>query len=257
MVMPCFSKAIVRKPCLNFINGITTVNFGKPDYLKALEQHQLYIEALQYCGLEILILGPDENFPDSTFVEDTAILTKDLAVITNPGAPTRNGETIEIRKIISQFFSNIEEINYPGTLDGGDVMVVGNHFYIGLSQRTNKEGTEQLIDILNRNNMTGSTVELKNVLHLKSGISYLENNNLVVSGEFKDKDEFEKYYRIEIDDEESYAANCVWINDYVLIAEGFPKAKKAIQREGYKTISLNMSEFQKLDGGLSCLSLRY
>jgi dimethylargininase len=95
------------------------------------------------------------------------------------------------------------------------------------------------------------------MLHLKSGAAYIENNNLVVTGEFINKTEFEKFNQIKIDDDESYSANCVWINDFVLLADGYPKAKATIEQAGYNTIPLDMSEFRKLDGGLSCLSLRF
>ncbi|MCK4903926.1 MAG: N(G),N(G)-dimethylarginine dimethylaminohydrolase, partial [Candidatus Marinimicrobia bacterium] len=134
---------------------------------------------------------------------------------------------------------------------------VGSHYYIGLSKRTNSAGANQIIKTLNKYDMTGSTVTLSDMLHLKSGVVYLENNNLVVTGEFMNKPEFEKFNLIKIDDDESYAANCVWINDIVLIAKGYPKAKQSIEQAGYKTIELDMSEFRKLDGGLSCLSLRF
>ena len=126
-----------------------------------------------------------------------------------------------------------------------------------LSERTNKHGAEQLINILNKYGMTGSTVTLKNVLHLKSGVSYLENDILLAAGEFLTKAEFQKYNLVKIDDDESYAANSLWINDKVLVPKGFPKTKKKIEKLGYITIEVDVSEFQKLDGGLSCLSLRF
>jgi dimethylargininase len=252
-----FSKAIVRTPCKNLINGITTANLGLPIYGKALAQHKQYIEALKYCGLDVIILNADEDYPDSTFVEDTALLTPHCAVITNPGAPSRSGETADVRKVIGNYYSDIAEIREPGTLEGGDVKMVGDHYYIGLSQRTNESGAIQLIDILESFGMTGSVIHLDNVLHLKTGVSYLEKNNFVVAGEFITNPEFQKYNQLIIDDDESYAANCVWINDHVLVAKGFPKTKKTIEKAKYDIIEVNVSEFQKLDGGLSCLSLRF
>ena len=252
-----FKKAIVRKPCKNLVNGLTTANLGKPDYQLALTQHQAYIEALEECELEVTILEANENYPDSTFVEDTALLTPYCAVITNPGAQTRKGEVNEMKDVIRRFYSNVEHIIEPGTLEAGDVMMVNEHFYIGLSERTNKHGAEQLIDILKKYGMTGSTVTLKNVLHLKSGVSYLENDILLAAGEFFTKAEFQKYNLVKIYDDESYAANSLWINDKVLIPKGFPKTKTQIEKLSYKTIKVDVSEFQKLDGGLSCLSLRF
>jgi len=250
-------KAIVRKPCKNLVNGLTTANLGKPDYQLALIQHQAYIEALKECGLEATVLEADEKYPDSVFIEDTALLTPHCAIITNPAFHSRNGEIIELSQVIENVYPIVETISTPGTLEGGDVMMVGNHFYIGLSERTNLFGANQLIGILAKYGLIGSTVNVENVLHLKSGLSYLENNNLLVTSSFINKSEFQKCNLILVDDDENYAANSLWINDKVLVPKGFPKTKKKIERTGYTTIEIDVSEFRKLDGGLSCLSLRY
>ena len=252
-----FTKSIVKIPCENMIRGLTSVNLGIPNYLEALVQHQYYINALRKCGLEVTILDANEKYPDSTFVEDTALLTPHCAIITNPGASSRKGEIHEIKKILINFYEMVEEIIEPGTLEAGDVMMVGAHYFIGLSERTNAQGASQLISILNKYGMTGSAVSLKNVLHLKSGVSYLENNNLLVTGEFKYHPEFQKYNLILIDDKEKYAANSLWINNNVLVPQGFPITKSKIEVLGYQTIEVDVSEFRKLDGGLSCLSLRF
>jgi dimethylargininase len=252
-----FSKAIVRTPCKNFINGITTANLGLPNYELALVQHREYVDALRKCGLKVIVLDANEDYPDSTFVEDTALLTPRCAIITNPGASSRKGETDEIKNVLTKYYSKIENICDPGTVEAGDIMMVGDHYYIGLSQRTNEAGAKQLIDILESYDLTGSVIKLEKVLHLKTGVSYLEKNNLVIAGEFITNPEFQKYNQLIIDDDESYAANCVWINNNVLLAKGFPKAQKLIKENGYNIIEVDVSEFQKLDGGLSCLSLRF
>jgi dimethylargininase len=252
-----FSHAIVRKPGRSMIKGLTCANLGIPDYYKALAQHESYVGALKDCGLKVDELKPDENFPDSTFVEDVALLTSPCAIITNPGAPSRRGETVEMKKVVQKYYSDIEEIISPGTVEAGDIMMVGSHFYIGLSERTNLNGANQVIRILNKYGMTGSVVELKKVLHLKTTLAYLENNNLAVCGEFLSNPEFEKFNIIEIPEEESYAANCVWINDSVLIPEGYPTARQKIRDAGYSIVEVDVSEFRKLEGGLSCLSLRF
>jgi len=252
-----FKQAIVKKPCKQMVKGLTTANLGLPNYDKALLQHSKYIEALKIIGLDVICLEADELFPDSTFIEDTALLTPNCAIITNPGADERKGEVVAVMDIINKFYSNIENVNAPGTVEAGDIMMVGKHFYIGLSKRTNIQGAEQLISFLNKFGLSGSTIKLKDVLHLKTGLSYLENNNLIACGEFIKHPDFKKFNIIPIDEDEAYSANCVWINGYVLIAKGFPKTKKKIQNLNYKIIELDVSEFQKLDGGLSCLSLRF
>jgi len=252
-----FTRAIVRKPCKNMVNGITSADYGIPNYENALHQHNNYVEVLKKCGLQVHVIDSDEQFPDSVFVEDTALLTPSFAVITNPGVRSRKGEIIEMEATLTKFFPTIERITSPGTLDAGDVMMVGSHFYIGLSKRTNPNGAAQLIYLLKKFGFSGSTISLKSVLHLKTGVSYLDNNYMLACGEFLTKTDFGKYHIIEIPTAESYAANSLWINGNVLVPKGYPKTLSLIKREGFKTIEVDVSEFRKLDGGLSCLSLRF
>jgi dimethylargininase len=252
-----FSNAIVKLPCRNLINGLTTADFGNPDYRSACIQHQSYIEILRECGLNITILDADEDYPDSVFIEDTALLTPHCAIITNPGAHSRKGEIIQIKNVLKNYFSNIHSIEEPGTLEAGDVMMTGSHYYIGLSARTNLNGAHQLISILEKYGMIGSTVPLQDVLHLKSGVSYIENNCMLASGAFINHPDFQKFHLISVDNDEAYAANSLWINGRVLVPKGFSKVKKKIENAGYITIEADVSEFRKLDGGLSCLSLRF
>ena len=119
-----FTKAIVRTPCQEMIDGITTADLGKPDYHKALAQHADYVEALIECGLDVTILPADENYPDSTFVEDTALLTPHCAIITNPGAESRKGEVESMIPVVEQFYDRVEFIDAPGTVEAGDIMMV-------------------------------------------------------------------------------------------------------------------------------------
>ena len=159
--------------------------------------------------------------------------------------------------MLGDLYENIEKISHPGTVEAGDIMMVGSHFYIGISERTNRNGAEQVIEILERYGLTGSTIELEKALHLKTGLAYLERNNLVACGEFVTKEKFQKYNLLEIPEDESYAANCIWVNERVIMPQGFPKTRAIIQSCGYEIVEVNVSEFRKLDGGLSCLSLRF
>lgn len=252
-----FTKAILRTPGKSMLNGISSAGLGLPDYALALQQHAAYIEALKKCGLEVTILPADEAYPDSTFVEDVALLTPVCAIITNPGADTRRGEILSIKNVLQDFYATIEEVREPGRVEAGDIMMVSSHFYIGLSARTNQEGTQQVIGFLEKHGMSGSVVTLEEVLHLKTGIAYLENNNLLACGEFLTKAEFQHFNILEIDPSESYAANCIWVNGTVIMPAGYPKARKTIAEAGYPIIEVDVSEFKKLDGGLSCLSLRF
>ena len=289
-----FTKALVRPPAPNFAEGLTTAELGAPDYERALEQHEAYCAALEQCGLKLTRLEADERYPDSCFVEDAALLVGALPdgrataspsarahpqtqlVLTRPGAPSRAGEVESIRKALTGLFPAISEIQLPGTLDGGDVCEAGNHFFIGVSSRTNKAGAQQLNELIARNGYTSSLVDIREggtgvptvnhaqdaratsqILHLKSGLSYLGNNRLVVTDALSNRAEFSGYDLIHVDSDEEYAANCVRVNDRVLVAAGYPRFEGKLRELGYQTIALNMGEFQKMDGGLSCLSLRF
>lgn len=252
-----FSKAIVKKPCKALVSGITTADLGLPDYENALVQHANYVQALKDCGLEVTELAADEQFPDSTFVEDAALMTPHCAIITNPGAASRREETVAMRPVVQSFYKQVANIEAPGTVEAGDIMMVDSHYYIGLSERTNQAGADQMIAILEKHGMTGSVVTMSEVLHLKTGLGYLEGNNLLACGEFLTKPEFQKYNILEVAPEEAYAANSVWINGKVLTPKGFPKTKALIESAGYEAVEVDVSEFQKIDGGLSCLSLRF
>ena len=173
------------------------------------------------------------------------------------GSSIQKGEINEIRNVLEEYYDDIEQIEEPGTVEAGDIMMIGSHFYIGLSERTNAKGADQLIGFLEKYGKTGSVVKLEKVLHLKTGLAYLENNKLVACGEFLSKEEFQSFDILEIDETESYAANCIWVNNNVILPKGYPKARKTIEKTGYKIIEVDVSEFKKLDGGLSCLSLRF
>ena len=258
--MQKFSHAIVRRPCRALAEGISSGLYpGKPDYELACRQHEAYIQALRECGVDVVVLPADERYPDSCFVEDPAVLTRRCAIITNPGALSRNGEKEGILEAVRQFYpeDKIERILPPGTLEGGDVMMAGDRFFVGRSARTNAEGIRQFQEILEKYGMTCTEVELEKVLHLKTGVNYLENEILLTAGEFVEKQEFISYHRIVIPEEEAYAANCIWVNDTVIIPEGYPAVLDAVRSCGYRTLTVDTSEFRKLDGGLSCLSLRF
>jgi len=255
-----FSRAIVRLPAANFAEGLTRVALGVPEYKLALEQHAAYCEALERCGLELTRLEADEEFPDSTFVEDTAVLVPTAAILTRPGAASRQGEVASINNTLSRFYPRVDSIHEPGTLDGGDVCDAGGHFFIGISERTNDDGAAQLAELLASHHYSSSLVDIRNVkeiLHLKSGLTSLGNNRLVVIEALANRPEFRGYELVRVNADEAYAANCVRVNDSVLLAAGYPDFEQSLQPLGYQTVVLEMTEFQKMDGGLSCLSLRF
>ena len=258
-----FTHAIVRLPGENFSEGLTDVGLGAlgvPDHARALQQHAAYCRALEACGLELTVLEKDLDHPDSTFVEDTAVLTKHAAVLTRPGAESRLGEVARIRQPLLQFFSRHYEIAAPGTVDGGDICEAGSHVFIGVSHRTNEEGARQLAGFLAQEGYTSSCVDIRamtTILHLKSGLSCIGERTLVVMEEMVGRSEFAGWRILPVAEPESYAANCVRINDRVFIPAGFPGLEGSLREHGFSPLALDMSEYRKMDGGLSCLSLRF
>ena len=255
-----FKHAIVRPPSTSFAQGLTSADMEKPDLDLALEQHSAYCAAFEQCGVTLTILRPDPQFPDSTFVEDTAVLTSRSAILTHPGVASRQGEVSSVGQSLTQFYPSLHTIQPPGTLEGGDICQAGDHFFIGISERTNEEGAQQLAGLLEQDSYSTSFVDIRGfegLLHLKSGIAYLGDRRLVLTRGMEDLATFEGYEIVYVDTDENYAANCVRVNDYVLVAAGYPKFATELSNLGYQTHPLKVSEFQKMDGGLSCLSLRF
>ncbi len=254
------SHAIVRPPSPNFADGLTASGLGAPSYSLAVKQHRRYRDALASCGVEIHALAPDARYPDSTFVEDPAVITAGGAILTRPGAPSRAGEVDGIRDALSAFFRPLASIEAPGTLDGGDVCEAGGHVFIGISRRTNEAGARQLDDWLRRYGLPSSLVDIREFsgfLHLKAGVAWLGERRLAVAGALAAHLAFAGYERIVVPSGEEYAANCVLVNGRVLVAAGFPLFEETLREAGFEVIVVEMSEFEKMDGGLSCLSLRF
>jgi dimethylargininase len=259
-----FTRAIVRPPSESFAAGLTSSAEGAPDLGRALEQHAAYVAALRDCGLAVTQLAPDPAYPDGTFVEDTAIVTGRGAVLTLPGAPSRQGEIRGMAPCLRQFYGQFGRIEAPGTVDGGDICEADGHFLIGVSARTNQHGAEQLAGLLAGFGYSSSIMDIRAnpaLLHLKSGIAYL-GEGCWVADEGSRKD-LQSQAGIDIRDlilappAEAYAANCVRINDAIFVAAGYPLMSAALESRKRRVLALDVSEFRKMDGGLSCLSLRF
>lgn len=256
-----FTKVITRKPCKALVDGISTAMFGEgtPDYDSALKQHSNYVATLRELGLEVTVLEGDDQYPDSCFVEDPAVVMERCAIITNSPKESRNGEKHEMLNTIKKFYtdSQIFFIEAPGTMEGGDVMRVADHFYIGQSDRTNAEGAKQFNDIVTKFGYTSSTVPVTEGLHLKDFAIYLENNNMLVSSIMNNEPSFQSFNRYVVSSDELYAINSMNINGTVLVPEGYPKTLKIIEDLGYPVKIVGTDEFRKIDGSLTCLSLRF
>lgn len=180
------------------------------------------------------------------------MVTEELAILCRPGAASRRGEVAAVAEVLAEY-RPLATIKPPGTVDGGDILRVGNHFYIGRSERTNVEGARQLAGILSECGYTSSEIPVSSVLHLKTGVAYIEKNTFVAIDEFAGRFPYSQVIRVEAED--AFAANCLLINGTVLMPAGFPTVKQQIAELGCPIIEVEMSEFRKMDGGLTCLSV--
>lgn len=252
-----FTHAIVRIPCENFAEGLTTSgHLGAADYDLMLRQHDAYVDALRALDLTVITLPPEDAFPDAHFVEDTAVVVPEVAVITNPGAPARNGEQASVARALARY-KPTARIQGPGTLDGGDVLLVDRHFFVGLSERTNEEGARQFGEIVAARGYTMDAVPVGAGLHFKSGVNHLGGRTLLVTPGFKDLPQLAGYELLVTPGDEEYAANTLYVNGTLLTPAGFPGVRSLLDGLGLPVVELDMSETRKMDGGLTCLSLRF
>lgn len=254
------TKALVQPPATSFASGLTASGLGPPDAALAAVQHEGYVAALERAGVEVLRLAADARFPDGTFVEDAAIVTERGAVLARPGAPSRLGEVAAVAAALERALPLLGRIEAPGTLDGGDVCATESRVFIGLTERTNEEGARQLAALLALAGRRAVLVDLRGVpglLHLKTGIAYLGEGRLLAWETLARREELRGLEVLPVPTDEAYAANAVRVNDRVLVADGFPETRDRIERAGLATVAVPVSEFRKMDGGLSCLSIRW
>jgi dimethylargininase len=257
MFVNTFTHALVRYPTSNMGDGLTTQQLGAPDFARAMQQYSAYLEALHRCGLTITTLPADPTYPDGCFVEDAAIMYRDLVVITQPGADSRLGESASIAEAFKSH--NLIRMTGEGRLDGGDVLFCADRVLIGVSQRTNQEGANQL-----RNALTDYDSSLKidfvpfgGVLHLKTGVTELALGVLLHSPMMTADYAFDFAENYDLPLREAHGANVLPINDTLMLMAGYPTVAKLAEKHYPSIVELPMSEFEKMDGSLTCLSLRY
>ncbi|MEO8608529.1 MAG: arginine deiminase family protein [Chloroflexota bacterium] len=258
MIIPTqFNHAIVRTPLDNIGDGLTTQDLGVPDFELAMRQYNAYIETLQACGLEISCLPGDPTYPDGHFVEDAAIIYGNLVVITQPGAPERFGETQAIAEVLKD--KHPVYMTGDARLDGGDILFCADRVLIGLGKRTNKAGAEQLRAAIQEYDQSAKVdfVPFDGMLHLKSGLTELAPGVILLSPELHIDYTIDFAEAIVVPHAESYATNVLPINDAILVIDGYPTVNELAATYYRQVYALQMSEFQKMDGSLTCLSLRY
>jgi len=251
-----FKNIIIRKPNKSVYNALSSQKI-KPLFDNILKEHKSYVTVMRELNLKVNLLEPLEDFPDSIFVEDPAIIYKENCIILNPSDPSRNGEKKIISNEIKGYFDNIYFID-KGFIEGGDILNINNHFIIGLSDRTNKLGAENLSRILISLGASVSICETpKNILHFKSECSLIDNDVILVSSKMAKLEYLKSNYSlIELPTGEEGAANSLRINDKLLIPDGYIKADQILSKN-FDIIKIKVEEISKVDAGLSCMSLRW
>ena len=220
----------------------------------AQTQHHGYIQALKELGCAVLELPAEPDLPDSVFVEDTAVVLPDVALITNPGADSRKPETESIAHALAPY-RDLLFIESPGTVDGGDVLVIGKNIYVGLSTRSNNQAVEQMNQLLGKFGYQTHGVELHDCLHLQTAVTCVDDNTLLINRNWVDVEHFEGYELIDIDPSEPFAANCLPINCSIIYPTSFPKTTAKLEARGYKIKTVVMDELAKAEGAVTCCSL--
>jgi len=250
------ARAIVRLPGESLRGALTTSHLGVPDPAIARRQHQGYCAALAACGLQITVLDEDPAFPDGCFVEDTAVVTERVAIITRPGAASRRGEEVSIAAVLG-FHRPVVRVQAPATLDGGDVLEIEGHYLVGLSGRTNRRGAEALGRALEAAGYTWEPVVVPRGLHLKGLVTYAGEGVIVVSSHLVHEPALARWKHVVVPPSEDVAANTLALNGRLLLAKGFPRTRGALIKAGFDVVEVALGEFHKVDGAITCLSLRF
>ncbi|CCO23547.1 dimethylarginine dimethylaminohydrolase family protein [Maridesulfovibrio hydrothermalis] len=257
-----FSKAVVRHPAQNLGQGLTGADLGCPDMELAFAQHRTYVDCLKQAGIKVTALDAVEEYPDSVFVEDTAVMIPfdggTAAFLTCPGADSRRGEVDVIQSALSIEVDEIIRMEGEGLMEGGDVLLMGKIFYVGIDTRTNMAGYEQFSKAVGRFGYKSIPVPYNDGMpHLKTELSALDEETLIMSCRFKEHKAFSKFEKLITPEDEEYCANCLYLGRKLLVPAGFPATAELLDKKGFTPDYINMSEFQKMDGGLTCLSLRW
>lgn len=224
------------------------------DIDKAEEQQLAYENALQQMGYLIRRLPEAPHLPDGIFVEDTAVVFNEIGIITRPGAASRRPETESMAKVLQEY-RKLQQIEAPGTLDGGDVLVLGSHIYIGLSQRTNPEGIRQFSEIVKPFGYSVTGVPVTNCLHLKTALTPLEDDLLLINPRWVDGEIFKGFQTVSVHPDEPYGANVMRRDNHALCTEAFPHTIELLEKRGYDLITVDQSELAKAEAGLTCCSV--
>lgn len=253
-----FKHAITRKPAASIIDGLRTIDTGRPDLAQMIAAHDSYVASLRETGAEVIELPALPTYPDSVFVEDTALCLPQGAILMRAGAATRAGEVAEMAPALAKVYSDVRAIKGPGTIEGGDILVTESEIIVGLSERTNQAGVDELAALVKDWGYTVRSLKIPDdVLHFKTDCSLLDVNTILSTQRLAASGCFADYNVIYTAPDEEAAANAIRFNQFVLMAAGFPETAKRLRDSGYKVREIDNTDCAKLDGGMSCLSLRF
>lgn len=252
-----FSHAITRRPSASIINGLRAEDIGVPDLDQMLADHAHYVATLKRTGAKVIELPPLDAFPDAVFVEDTALCLPQGAILMRPGAPSRMGEVAEMEPALRAVYDDVREITGPGHIEGGDILVTGREVLVGRSDRTDAAGVAELAEIVAEwGHALREVFTPPGVLHFKTDCSLLNEETILSTKRLDASGCFEGYRVLHVAEGEEAAANSIRFNQYVLCPAGFPRTAEMLDTAGFDVVTINNSECAKLDGGMSCLSLR-
>ncbi|WP_170410315.1 dimethylarginine dimethylaminohydrolase family protein [Ruegeria atlantica] len=253
-----FSRAITRRPAPTIAGGLRAEDIGNPDFDGMVAAHKAYVAALKSTGAEVIELDPLDAFPDAQFVEDTALCLPQGAVLMRPGAPSRMGEVAEMAPTLQTRYETVLEIKGPGHIEGGDILVTGREILVGRSDRTDAKGVAELAKITSDwGHKLREVFTPEGVLHFKTDCSLMDAETILSTRRLDASGCFEGYRVLYVADGEEAAANAIRFNNLVLMAAGFPRTAEMLDQEGYSVVEIDNTDCAKLDGGMSCLSLRF
>lgn len=253
-----FSRAITRRPAPTIAGGLRAEDIGNPDFDGMIAAHKAYVAALKSTGAEVIELGSIDAFPDAQFVEDTALCLPQGAILMRPGAPSRMGEVDQMAPTLRNCYETVLEIKGPGHVEGGDILVTGREILVGRSERTDAEGVAELAKVAsNWGYKLREVFTPEGVLHFKTDCSLMDAETILSTRRLDASGCFEGYRVLHVADGEEAAANAIRFNSLVLMAAGFPRTAEMLDREGYQVVEIDNTDCAKLDGGMSCLSLRF
>lgn len=253
-----FTSAITRRPGKNVTNGLRADDRGDPSFAGVDTEHAAYVTALRDAGVDVTVLPPLEDYPDSLFVEDPALVFTEGAILLRPGAASRMGEAGEIKPVLQEKFDTVLDLPEPGHADGGDILVTRDAVLIGLSARTDRQGAEGVIEALARLGHKGRIVTTpRNVLHFKTDCSLLDEEIVLVTHRLAGTGMFGNLREVIVPSGEEPAANALRVNETVFVGSDYPRTIEILGNAGYNVTPLKTSEIGKIDAGLSCMSLRW